>query len=1286
MNKNFQLQHYVAICVLRGKLRIFCLLFLLVVFGGANIFSQSALMSWDFTGKGGQSSVPTSIVASGVSTASPSSVASLGAGLAASNYLSNGLTATQQTQTTLANAITGNDYIAFTIIPVSGKSVSVTDIKLRPVSQNRARSFAVFSSKNGFAAANVINTITANGNNNLPLQTVTITGHTNITTATEFRVYIYGYTDNYEAVGLGNRQSGLVENDLLIDGTVNNATDTQAPYVPTGLSSASITQTSFTLNWAASTDNVGVTGYDVFKNGTLLGSTTSATISNVTGLTASTTYTMTVKAKDAAGNVSAASTPLNVTTSGASGTWTIVDHANAAIAYTGTSWVNSGTYHETNCTTAYLQYTFTGTGIKWTSDLLPWGASAGIYIDNVFQQTVSCYSATQQQNVDVYVNSSLSNASHTIKIIADGTCNYVRVRSLSYFSGSGSGDSQAPSVPTGLSSTSVTTSSFTLNWTASTDNVGVTGYEVFSNGASISTPASTSLSVTGLTCNTAYSMTVRARDAAGNWSAQSSALNVTTSTCPVTPKVNHIGINIGGSSLDFNADKPWADAMRSHRNSFSTGTKDSNYWLTQDGQYLVWAGLNTMNNNGTYKLYFTGQATLTTSDATVQNLVYNSSTNTSTADVIISDVNNGQMYLTFSNTKLTATSTTNTGVTNIQLMRPVTAGSTTSYPQSQLFTNQFLAAIAPFEAIRFMDWTSTNACGDSLWVDRTLWSHASQCPPNLPNRSYGWQGRGSSWESVIKMSNLTNKDAWIDIPHKATDDYITKLAQLFKYGSDANGNVYTSTQSNPINAPLNSNLHLYVEYSNEVWNWGGAFLQTPWVRDRGKVFGAPLNYDGNADEGTLMYRYKAMRTVQMSTIFRSVFGDAAMMTQVRPVMEWQQNYNDLVSRTLNFIDKWYNKRDSRSTVVTPHPINYYLYGGGGSTYWAPNDPNVTINNAWTTGYMLASNWLSTSKINDANWATANGLKNMAYEGGAIEEYDIPAATKDAICSDSRMRANYNEHQKAWNQMDGELNMYFNLSSGSVGGPSLAILQYVDQLTTAKWYAIQDMKTATPDAVSLGSTAPFTRPGAAFDISTYETPNPNGSGSATLTSNSDGFALGYCFKVPSNGTYNVQIQYSTNAAATLAVDFAGNAIGTFPLASTGGATTNTAYMNINCNANTLYGIRCIATSGTVTIVNVVVGTGRMSAPAFRTGIDSENMSKLLVYPNPIKAGDFLTISNLSGGKPAIIQILDLSGKVLRNEKTTLNEKSFQLNTVGLSKGVYIMQIRNEEIANQRLIIE
>lgn len=95
------------------------------------------------------------------------------------------------------------------------------------------------------------------------------------------------------------------------------APDTQAPTAPTNLVASTITTTSLQLNWSASTDNIGVTGYDVYMNGTLKTSVTTTTAS-ITGLTAATTYSFYVKAKDAAGNSSANSTTINATTTSAS--------------------------------------------------------------------------------------------------------------------------------------------------------------------------------------------------------------------------------------------------------------------------------------------------------------------------------------------------------------------------------------------------------------------------------------------------------------------------------------------------------------------------------------------------------------------------------------------------------------------------------------------------------------------------------------------------------------------------------------------------------------------------------------------------------------------------------------------------------------------------------------------------------------------------------------------------------------------------------------------------------
>jgi hypothetical protein len=96
-------------------------------------------------------------------------------------------------------------------------------------------------------------------------------------------------------------------------------TDTTAPSVPGNLRSVAVSSTAVSLAWNASMDNVGVTGYRVYRGATLAGSPTGTTFIDNSGLTPSTSYSYTVRAVDAAGNQSTASTALAVATSAGSG-------------------------------------------------------------------------------------------------------------------------------------------------------------------------------------------------------------------------------------------------------------------------------------------------------------------------------------------------------------------------------------------------------------------------------------------------------------------------------------------------------------------------------------------------------------------------------------------------------------------------------------------------------------------------------------------------------------------------------------------------------------------------------------------------------------------------------------------------------------------------------------------------------------------------------------------------------------------------------------------------------
>lgn len=94
--------------------------------------------------------------------------------------------------------------------------------------------------------------------------------------------------------------------------------------------------------------------------------------------------------------------------------------------------------------------------------------------------------------------------------------------------GGGGSDTQAPSTPTGLTSTGKTSSSVSLSWGASTDNVGVTAYDVYSGSSRVLSVSGTSATVSGLSPSTGYTFSVKARDAAGNVSGSSNSVSVTT--------------------------------------------------------------------------------------------------------------------------------------------------------------------------------------------------------------------------------------------------------------------------------------------------------------------------------------------------------------------------------------------------------------------------------------------------------------------------------------------------------------------------------------------------------------------------------------------------------------------------------------------------------------------------------------------------------------------------------------------------------------------------------------
>ncbi|MBU5638694.1 hypothetical protein KOM00_18355 [Geomonas sp. Red69] len=221
-----------------------------------------------------------------------------------------------------------------------------------------------------------------------------------------------------------------------------NYSDVTAPSVVTGLTAVTYaldaTTSAVVLSWNPSTDNIAVAGYNIYRDGVKVGTSTTTSFTD-TPVTSNVTYSYTVVAFDAAGNFAAPSAALSVKPNQAS-----------------------------------LNVTVSGT---LSGDLL----------------------------------------SHL--------------------------DIAAPTAPTSLTAVATaitgTISSVALSWTAATDNVGVTGYDVYRDGVKLATVASTTYTDPAVTSATTYSYTVKAFDAAGNRSAFSTALSV-------TPSRPSLGVTVSG--------------------------------------------------------------------------------------------------------------------------------------------------------------------------------------------------------------------------------------------------------------------------------------------------------------------------------------------------------------------------------------------------------------------------------------------------------------------------------------------------------------------------------------------------------------------------------------------------------------------------------------------------------------------------------------------------------------------------------------------------------------------
>ncbi len=298
-------------------------------------------------------------------------------------------------------------------------------------------------------------------------------------------------------------------------------TDIEPPSMPNGLTATTTTKPEVDLSWSASTDNVGVTGYTVYRNGTPLatvsGPTTAYADQSVVQLT---NYTYGVDAVDAAGNHSPESAPLSVVAPDS--TPPSVPTGVSATALS-TRQVNVGWSASTD-NVGVTGYTVYRNGVALTTV----SGSTLTYADTSVLD-VTFYSYTVDA-VDAAGNRSAQSAAASTTTL----------------------DYTAPSIPTGLSAMATTATTVSLSWNASTDNVGVAGYTIYRDGVMLTTVSGSTLNYadTFVIAYASHSYTVDAFDAAGNHSARSTPSYVRAGVSKSSPagQGGRSGVNQSGSA------------------------------------------------------------------------------------------------------------------------------------------------------------------------------------------------------------------------------------------------------------------------------------------------------------------------------------------------------------------------------------------------------------------------------------------------------------------------------------------------------------------------------------------------------------------------------------------------------------------------------------------------------------------------------------------------------------------------------------------------------------------
>ncbi|MFK7753067.1 MAG: hypothetical protein AB8B51_11020 [Sedimentitalea sp.] len=276
-------------------------------------------------------------------------------------------------------------------------------------------------------------------------------------------------------------------------------------------------------------------------------------------------------------------------------------------------------------------------------------------------------------------------------------------------------------------------------------------------------------------------------------------------------------------------------------------------------------------------------------------------------------------------------------VRNITLVREDRAA---ALDNGELFNPDWLARLDGFSALRFMDWMETNNSEQSQWDNR----------PRMAD--FTWAGHGVPLPIMIALANRLQADAWFNMPHLATDGYVTRFAQQ-------------------VHSALGPDQTAFVEFSNEVWNW--QFQQTRWADEKAQALWSAR------DAGMQFY---GKRAAEIAQIWSGVFG--AGSPRLRNVISSQTGWLGLEEAALE-APLWQQDRPARH--FDAYAITGYFGGILGLEDRAPmvrDWIDESLTRARTSGQEqgLTGQDLETH-IARYKWDFANAMAGQELQNGAL---------------------------------------------------------------------------------------------------------------------------------------------------------------------------------------------------------------------------------------------------------------------------------------------------------------